>query len=107
MNEHIESLFSFYKNEKKELWKSDTFMAKIYENRTYQILNKEMDVIVFLFNKIWFLFFKWKATPERIETVMSWFEILIWRDELYTWISNYLSFRRTQINENVELVIKK
>ena len=93
----LNELFSFYEEERESRGKSKRFMIKIYWNRITQNLNRDRDMVIHIFNSIWELHFKWKASLKRINNLVGEFTALVDENFLWSCISDYLEFRKTEL----------
>lgn len=94
----IDDLISFYKEERKMEKKSNAFMAKIYENRVDENLKWDRDVIMFLFDKMWVLYHREMLTKKEASKLLYGFEQIGWQEIVHKDLSNYLEYRKANLN---------
>lgn len=95
--ETIEGICKFFEEEKKIHKKGSQYMRKLYLNRVNKNREKDLEIIWFIFNYIWYMYFDENASTENINKLTYGFEMLGWEDALWTDLGNYLEFRKTEL----------
>jgi len=90
-------LIKFFKAEQVLMNKSDSFMKGVYKNRVKANLDGEREVIIFIVDKLWELFFSKKLNDEQVKLITYGFEQLVWKKELKEAIINHIEYRKANL----------
>lgn len=93
----IDKLIAFYEAEKKLLNKTNSHMKGIYRNRVDANLKWDRELIIFIVDKCWEVYFSNKFDKNYLEKLTFGFNLIAWKKEITESVLNHLEFRKSNL----------